>query len=105
MRICKKLYYGESAKKQNKELLKNIKRKNWQFGVYVIALSENENNLLDVYETVWFEQKFYGKKKIEVVGIAFGREEAMNLVKDIIDEVYKRTGGFNVREFFLKNKE
>ncbi len=105
MKICKKLYFGETARQQNKELLRSIKHKKWQFGVYVITLSETENNLLDMYETVWFEQKFYKKQKFCIVGIAIGRDEALTLIKDIIDDVYQKTGGFNVRDFFLTDKE
>ncbi len=105
MKICKKLYFGEMARQQNKELLRNIKRKKWEFGVYVVALSETENNLLDLYDTMFFEQKFYKKAKLNIVGIALGKEEALLLTKEIIDDVYTKTGGFNVRDYFLTDKE
>lgn len=105
MKICKKLYFGETAHQQNKELLRSIKRHKWDFGVYVVALSETENNLLDLYETIWFEQKFYKKAKLHIVGIALGKEEALLLTKEIIDDVYTSTGGFNVRDYFLTDKE
>lgn len=105
MKICKKLYFGEMAEKQNKELLRNVKRKKWEFGIYVITLSETEDNLLDIYETIWFEQKFYKKNQKHVVGIAIGKDEAVSLVQKIVDDVYTQTGGFNVREYFLTDKE
>ena len=35
-------------------------------------------------------------KDIYVVGIAKGRMEALELVRDIIDEVYHNTGGFDI---------
>ena len=34
--------------------------------------------------------------KIYVVGLAKGREEALYLVRDIIDEVYSNTKGFDI---------
>ncbi len=105
MKICKKLYFGEMAEKQNKELLRNVKRKKWEFGIFVITLSETAHNLLDIYETIWFEQKCYKKQKMNIVGIAIGKEEAVLLVQRIIDDVYTKTGGFNVRDYFLTDKE
>ena len=38
-------------------------------------------------------------EEIYVVGLAKGRDEALNLVRDIIDEVYNATGGFDIREY------
>ena len=35
-------------------------------------------------------------KDIYVVGIAKGRMESLELVRDIIDEVYHNTGGFDI---------
>lgn len=37
--------------------------------------------------------------EIYVVGIAKGRDEAYELVRDIVDEVYKNTGGFNISRY------
>lgn len=105
MKICKKLYFGEMAEKQNKELLRSVKHKKWEFGIYVITLSETDNNLLEIYETIWFEQKYNKKQKMNIVGIAIGKDEAVMLVRRIIDDVYTKTGGFNVREYFLTDKE
>ena len=38
-------------------------------------------------------------EEMYVVGLAKGRDEALNLVRDIIDEVYNATGGFDIREY------
>lgn len=105
MKLCKKLYFGECALEQKKEILSYIKRRKWQFGIYVITLSENEENLLDVYETIQFEQNYYKKKKLSIVGVAVGREEAFELVGEIINDVFKKTGAFNVKDYFLTEKE
>ena len=39
---CKKLYIGENAAINQKEIIKSLKRKKWSMGTYVITLSENE---------------------------------------------------------------
>ena len=105
MKLCKKLYFGESAQENKKEILSYIKRRKWQFGIYVITLSENEENLLDVYETIQFEQNYYKKKKLWIVGAAVGKKEAFELVGEIINDVFQKTGAFNVKDYFLTEKE
>ena len=101
---CKKLYVGDAAAINQKEIIKSLKRKKWSMGIYVITLSENENNLLDIYETIQFEQPYFRKKKLVIVGIAAGKKDAFALVTKIIDNVYTSTGSFKVREYFMTKK-
>ena len=35
-----------------------------------------------------------------MVGIASGYEEALELVQEMIGDIYRQTGGFAVREYF-----
>ena len=35
-----------------------------------------------------------------IVGIASGYEEAIELVQRIVEDIYRETGGFRVREYF-----
>ena len=101
---CKKLYIGENAAINQKEIIKSLKRKKWSMGTYVITLSENKHNLLDIYETIQFKQPYYRKKKLTIVGVAAGKKDAFALVTKIIDDVYTSTGSFKVREFFMSKK-
>ena len=101
---CKKLYIGETAAAKQKEILKSLKHRKWTMGIYVITLSENKNNLLDIYESIQFKQPYFRKKKLEIVGVASGKKEAFALVTKIIDDVYTSTGSFKVREFFITKK-
>ena len=41
----------------------------------------------------------YITEDIYVIGIAEGKKEALELVRDIIDEVYSNTGGFNISQY------
>lgn len=105
MKLIKNLYFGEEALKQKKELTTYIKRRKWQFGLYVITLSDNDENLLDLYETIQFEQNYYKKKDLLIVGVAVGRDEALTLVGEIINDIYQNTRGFNVKDYFLAKKD
>ena len=104
MYLCSNLYFGSKASENQKELLKSIKHRKCNPGVYVVTLAENGNNLLDIYEVLQLNQPYFRKKCIRVVGIALGKEEALDLVTAIIDHVHRSTGGFNVREYFLTDK-
>ena len=46
-------------------------------------------------------QRGYPKRKIFVVGLAKGYEEALEVASSIIEEVYRQTGGFDVRKYLL----
>ena len=104
MYLCKKLYVGDNATVNQKEIIKSLKHKKWSMGIFVITLSENEHNLLDIYETIQFNQPYYRKKKLTIVGVAAGKKDAFALVTKIIDDVYTSTGNFKVREFFKTKK-
>jgi len=63
-------------------------------------IPSSEENLLDITSANFLLQPYFKKKinldKIYVVGLAKGREEALYLVRDIIDEVYSNTKGFDI---------
>ncbi len=79
-------------------LLKTLKRKKWLPCVYVIAVSRKPGELLEIYDTAQFVQPAFRPelKTMRIAGIALGRGEACELVRTIIDDVYRLTGGFDL---------
>ena len=99
----KNLYFGDNAKEKSKELIHALKRKKVLPEVYVVTLSETSGNLLDIYESVHFitgRSLVKTKTKPYIVGIAVGYSEALALVQNIIEDVYRDTGGFDVAGYF-----
>ncbi len=96
----KKLYFDEVTKEWSKDIVKRLKRRKWSPGTYIITLSSNQSNLLDIYECSQLMQPSMKKLKLTVVGVAFGRDSALELVRTIIDDVYHETDGFAVKEYF-----
>lgn len=98
---CKKLYYGRLAGLQSKVLLRTLKRRRWLPGIYVIALSDKDGELLEIYDTSEFVQKPFKAKlrHMRVAGIAVGRNEAFELVRTIIDDAYKLRGDFDLAKY------
>lgn len=100
MKLYKGLYMGDEARKAKYKILGRVVKKRLSFDTYLITLPSNPSNILDVYSANVLLQTHFKEKKvlkdIYVVGIAKGRMEALELVRDIIDEVYHNTGGFDI---------
>ncbi|MBE5962832.1 MAG: hypothetical protein E7256_15890 [Lachnospiraceae bacterium] len=95
-----RLYFGETIKKKHRKAIYNIRHEKLAPGVYVIAFASNEQNLFDIIPANELLFPFYKKKEIYILGMANGLSEAKIVVKDMVAEVYHKTGGFNVREYF-----
>lgn len=93
------LYVGEGAKKNKEKIIWKIKHNAGMINVYVIAFASNDKNLFDIINSAVLLQKGYPKKDLIIVGIAKGYDEAVEIVRIIIDETYKKTGGFDVRNY------
>ena len=50
-------------------------------------------------------QKGYPKADMYVIGLAHGMKEAHEIVKQIIDEVYRETGGFLILPYLQSKKD
>lgn len=103
MKWYRPLYLGEKAKAAKLKTLKKVKGKQVQWDTYFITLPSNPSNLLDIIHANQLLWPYYRsrrvRRKIYVIGIAKGREEAFELVQSIVDEVYRETGGFNIRAY------
>ncbi len=114
----KNLYFGDNAKEKSKELIHALKHKKTVPDLYVAVLSDTNGNLMDIYEWSHFltggplakrfrrifrNHSVFGRKKPYIVGIAIGYSDALELVRHIIDDIYRDTGGFDVAEYF-RNK-
>ena len=73
------------------------------FGVYLVTLSENPGNLLEIVPSYMLIQKSYYARCPEIIGMAKGKDEAMDLAVDIVKNIYGETGAFQVKEYF-KNR-
>ena len=102
MRIVKGLYIGESAKKDKRKIIRGLEKKELQPFVYVITLPVSEHGVLDILPACTLKYPFFftGEgKELSIVGIARGRDEAIELTVRIVMDTYNATGGFDVRTF------
>lgn len=95
-----RLYLGENVKKNPERLKKKLEKNKLVLGTFLITASSNKDDLFDVLDTKDCMFPYYRKKDIIVYGIANGREEALQLVVRILEDVYQETGDLKVGEYF-----
>ncbi len=93
------LYMGAKAKRSRSAIIEDIREKKPHPDVYVITPPSNEKNVLDIYPTATVLQDYYENRKLLVIGIAKGYQEALKLAASIVDEMYRKTGNFRIREY------
>lgn len=104
MKWYRKLYLGDNAKDAKYKIIGKVRTGKFQMDTYLITLSNNPDNLLDIYSAKFLLQPHFKDThildNIYVIGIAKGRDEAFQLIENIISDVYSNTGGFGLREYY-----
>ncbi|SFA75988.1 hypothetical protein SAMN05216249_10223 [Acetitomaculum ruminis DSM 5522] len=100
MKFSKKLYYGKEASRHKRKILWRLKHNKILLDTYVICFASNKNNLFDIINANILLQKYYPKDDLTVLAIGESYDETLELLVFLIDNVYKKTGAFNVREFY-----
>lgn len=95
-----RLYIGDKLKKKKDKAIASINNRKATFDIYCITFASQPSNLFDIMDANELLFPHYLKADIRIVGLAKGREEAISLVEDMLMEVYRTTGAFNVREYF-----
>ena len=95
----KNYYRGTSIKNISKIRLKLIQGKPVP-GIYLITLSENPHNQLEILPALTLVQETAARICPEIVGIAKGKEEALELITDMVQTIYEETGELNIKEYW-----
>lgn len=95
-----RLWVGEKMKKKKDKVVASINNREATFGVYCILFASHPSNLFDIIEANELLFPHYQKAELTIVGLASGKQEAVDLVHDMLMEVYHNTGEFNVRTYF-----
>jgi hypothetical protein len=105
MKFCKKLYLGEGTRKHRWKYIWKLKHHAGLLDIYVITLSDNPGELLEIYHNAFLMQEFYKQNPPFVVGIAKGKDEAMELVSEIIRDGYLKTGNYDIKTYLLEKQK
>lgn len=94
------LYIGDRMQKRIDRVMASIDKREVTYNVYCIAIATSDHNLLDIIDANELLFPYYRNRTMKVVGLAKGKQEAVQLVEQIIVRVYQETGGFDVRAYF-----
>lgn len=95
------LYLGAIAAKKQYKILRKI-NKRWLSKAYAIILPANPENVLEVCAFNELLQKHYAKHPVFIVGLAYGKDEAMELLQDIIMDFYRKYGSVKVADYITQ---
>lgn len=95
------LYISETLQDKKDKIVKKLKANKLQPSIYIITLSQGEQNHLEFFSSVLLKQHVFDHNELFVVGIANGYDEALFLVKTIAEDVYKETGTTEIRKELL----
>lgn len=95
-----KLYFQEDNEKKKKRLLRRLGRGKPVYDIYLLALPESkERNILDIYNSLELIQPHYKGRDKYIVGLAHGKENAVELAAAIVGEMYNKNKNFDIRTF------
>lgn len=96
------LYLGDSiSEKKLDKIKKKLEKNPILSGVFLIAISNNVSDQLDIFDARQMIQSYYRKHPPYVVGIAGSWEEAVELVERLVQECLKARGDCALKEYLL----
>ncbi len=102
----KYLYIGEKAKKHRFSILQKLRLGKIQPEVHVITPASGKKNLLDILPSYVLRQKYYiNMENLLIIGIGATYQDAVETAGKIIEETYKKTGGFDVKTYLFEKQE
>lgn len=96
----RKLYLGEGIRVDELDKIKEkLENKPLFSGVFLIAISRNASDQLEIYRARQLVQGYYVKHPPCVVGIAGSHEEAVKIVLQIVRECMEARGDCALKEY------
>lgn len=96
------LYLSESIDVTKLDKIKKtLERRPLVSGVFVIAISQNTSDQLDIISSKMLTQRYYVNNPLTIVGLAKSNEEALSVVKRIVEDCMKVRGDCAIKEYLL----
>lgn len=99
------LYLGEKIAPKLEQVMKKLNSDKLVLDLYLITLSEHQDNMLEIVPQKEMLQKGYPDIDFRVVGLASGKKEAFAVVQFIIEESLDKTGSADARGYLNRRWE
>ena len=95
-----KLYIGKQIGKKSERVKKKLASGKMTPGIFLITEPTNRDNFFDILPATELLFPYHKKREIVVYGLAKGKEEALELVTFMLEEMYRETGGLCSKEYW-----
>lgn len=99
MNWYKNLYLGDNVKKKEKKIIRRVEDGKPVADIFLITLASNPANLLEIFRANLLLHKPLAQRCPMIVGIAKGREEAVELVRRLVEETWNSRRDTDVRSY------
>jgi hypothetical protein len=94
------LYTTEKTKKALPRIMRAVGQRKLQPEIWFITIASQERNLLDIFHGIYYIQPMFMRMNPDIVGVAESEDAAKDLVLKITEDIYRKTGAFDVRSYF-----
>lgn len=107
MRWWNHLYMGCRASKNRPSVLGGIREGKVMPDTYVITLPESGNHILDIRPVAALSKKEREDERFLILGAAKGYREAREVIRCMVDDMYRHTGAFDWNAYmeYLDNRD
>lgn len=95
MRWWTHLYMGERAESRRYAVMQKIREKKYQLDTYVITPPQYGHHLLDIRPVRLLTDEERESGDFLILGVACGYSEAKEVVRQMVDDMYRATGSFD----------
>lgn len=102
IRFHEKLYKDKISDFQLAGIRRKIKKRSPKLDLFLITLPIGSQGMLEIYWYPELLQSFYQQMEREliVVGVAWTRDSAFSLVRQIVEEAGNASGDISMKDFF-----
>lgn len=102
MKIAENVYISEVLKPGRHRLTEWIHREKRIPGLYCITLPVWNSAFLEIYEYNQLLSSFYKEKDITIVGMAAGKQDALVILRRMVNELYLESRLEDAKSYFCE---
>lgn len=104
-KFYKYLYWDENIPEKKRNRIKwRLKVSKRDAPCYVLTLSEGRDQL-EIYNSLILLQSYYRKNPRFIIGIAAGYEGAVNMVRQMAEDCYRKNGDADLKKYLVEQTE
>ena len=104
MEWYRNLYTGKNIQDKKEKIIREIEAQVYRGTTYLITLAANPANELELLSVHELRFNYIRRNCPLIVGLARGRKEALELLEQIVQEVYAATGDVKIKEYIARKQ-